>query len=315
MAFPITSLPEFLLENVFSYISYDQVAKMRIVCKYFDQVCQRHLNRGFQKVEKIQSQYLKELRAKLPRRESARRHHRYARHCDILTAIDTRMNLLSLSFGKYIEANLCCFIPGKIIDEIYNVLEILKTNSEPPSTYEVLQELRDISSMAMEHFDDKIVPGLMKKHQNAASTSTSSITSAVLIPTLSFSSPITTTPNSRASKFKDELLAHKRQTLEMLNKHSQSIKKGKKTLQKALQKQSQKIEKLEETINAQASLIESQNEMMKELNKKLLENEQKLSDFFTAKEVVGRKRHADEDLNEAHDEKSNGEPAAKKMKT
>ena len=105
----------------------------------FDQVCQRHLNRGFQKVEKIQSQYLKELRAKLPRRESARRHHRYARHCDILTAIDTRMNLLSLSFGKYIEANLCCFIPGKIIDEIYNVLEILKTNIEPPSTYEVLQ--------------------------------------------------------------------------------------------------------------------------------------------------------------------------------
>ena len=54
---------------------------------------------------------------------------------------------------------------------------------------------------------------------------------------------------------------------------------------------------------------------MKELNKKLLENEQKLSDFFTAKEVVGRKRHADEDLNEAHEEKANGEPAAKKMKT
>ena len=83
----------------------------------------------------------------------------------------------------------------------------------------------------------------------------------------------------------------------------------------ALQKQSQKIERLEETINAQASLIESQNEMMKELNKKLLENEQKLSDFFTAKEVVGRKRHADEDLNEAHEEKASGEPAAKKMKT
>ena len=87
------------------------------------------------------------------------------------------------------------------------------------------------------------------------------------------------------------------------------------TILQALQKQSQKIERLEETINAQASLIESQNEMMKELNKKLLENEQKLSDFFTAKEVVGRKRHADEDLNEAHEEKASGEPAAKKMKT
>ena len=56
--------------------------------------------------------------------------------------------------------------------------------------------------------------------------------------------------------------------------------------------------------------------MMKELNKKLLENEQKLSEFFTAKEVVGQKRHTDdEDLNEAHEEKANGELAAKKMKT
>ena len=35
------------------------------------------------------------------------------------------------------EDNLCCFIPGKIIDEIYNILEILKTNNEPPD--DVLQ--------------------------------------------------------------------------------------------------------------------------------------------------------------------------------
>ena len=56
----------------------------------FDQICRRHLNLGFQRVEKIQSQYLKDLKSKLPRRESARRNHKYAKHCDILTAIDTR---------------------------------------------------------------------------------------------------------------------------------------------------------------------------------------------------------------------------------
>ena len=99
----------------------------------FDQVGQRHLNRGFQKVKKIQSQYLEELRAKLPRRESARRQHWYARHCDILDLIDCEMKSLSSTFGRYMEANLCCFIPGKIIDEIYNILEILKTNNEPPN--------------------------------------------------------------------------------------------------------------------------------------------------------------------------------------
>ena len=57
------------------------------------------------------------------------------------------MNLLSMTFGKYMDANLCCFIPGKIMDEIYNVLRILKNTSpsnsrdqkDAPRTYEVLQ--------------------------------------------------------------------------------------------------------------------------------------------------------------------------------
>ena len=56
-----------------------------------------------------------------------------------ILCVFSRMNLLSMTFGKYIDANLCCFIPGKIIDEIYNVLAILKTKCDPPSTYEVLQ--------------------------------------------------------------------------------------------------------------------------------------------------------------------------------
>ena len=33
-------------------------------------------------------------------------------------------------------------------------------DENPPRAYEILQELRDISSMAMEYFDDKIVPTL-----------------------------------------------------------------------------------------------------------------------------------------------------------
>ena len=52
-----------------------------------------------------------------------------------------------MTFGKYMDANLCCFIPGKIMDEIYNVLRILKNTSpsnsrdqkDAPRTYEVLQ--------------------------------------------------------------------------------------------------------------------------------------------------------------------------------
>lgn len=332
---PIEQLPDIVMSKVLGYLSFDQVAKLRLVNRYFDQICRRHLNLGFQRVEKIQSQYLKDLKSKLPRRESARRNHKYAKHCDILTAIDTRMNLLSMTFGKYIDANLCCFIPGKIIDEIYNVLGILKTKCDPPSTYEVLQELRDISSMAMEYFDDKIAPGLLRKHHNITSTSSATVssmmtmTSSVLMTPASvssalFSSPITTsTPISRASRIRDELLTHKKQTMEMVVRQTQ--KHVKKAVNRAMQRQREKIDKLEQLINNQASLIESQDEMLKDMNKKILENEQKLADFVTAKDVVGRKRPASDNennLTENNDHKNaenpsssnNDKPAAKKIK-
>merc|ERR1712106_289099 len=52
------------------------------------------------------------------------------------------------------------FIPGKVIDEIFSVLRTIQADENPPRAYEILQELRDISSMAMEYFDEKIVPCL-----------------------------------------------------------------------------------------------------------------------------------------------------------
>ena len=65
-----------------------------------------------------------------------------------------------MTFLKYVDLNLGCFIPGKVIDEIISVLRTIKKDENPPRAYEILQELRDISSMAMEYFDDKIVPTL-----------------------------------------------------------------------------------------------------------------------------------------------------------
>nr|CAD7195470.1 unnamed protein product [Timema douglasi] len=44
--------------------------------------------------------------------------------------------------------------------EIFRVLRIIQNKEFPPKTHEILQELRDLSSMAMEHFDEKIAPSL-----------------------------------------------------------------------------------------------------------------------------------------------------------
>ena len=72
------------------------------------------LNKGFAKVDKLHAQIQKEVKNKLPRRESERRNHPLARHVDILSAVETRLSLLGMSYMKFIDTGLCCFIPGKV---------------------------------------------------------------------------------------------------------------------------------------------------------------------------------------------------------
>ena len=57
-------------------------------------------------------------------------------------------------------------------------------------------------------------------------------------------------------------------------------------------KQNEKIESLERTVAAQATLISSQAEMLKEMNKKLLDSEQKTATLF---EITKGLRVAEED--------------------
>ncbi|XP_043857087.1 F-box only protein 28 isoform X1 [Dromiciops gliroides] len=159
----LVALPIVAIENILSFMSYDEISQLRLVCKRMDLVCQRMLNQGFLKVERYHNLCQKQVKAQLPRRESERRNHSLARHADILAAVETRLSLLNMTFMKYVDSNLCCFIPGKVIDEIYRVLRYVNSTRAPQRAHEVLQELRDISSMAMEYFDEKIVPILKKK--------------------------------------------------------------------------------------------------------------------------------------------------------
>ena len=53
-----------------------------------------------------------------------------------------------------------------MLDEIYQILYRISSDPNPPRPHELLTELRDISSMAMEHFDEKIVPVLRTQVKN-----------------------------------------------------------------------------------------------------------------------------------------------------
>jgi hypothetical protein len=82
----------------------------------------------------------------------------------------------------------------------------------------------------------------------------------------------------------------------------------------SLRKHSDRVDGLEKVVSAQSSLISSQAEMLKEMNKKLLENEQKLDDFFKAKNCLKRQSSpSNSDLPKDKDEP--GPAVAKRMKT
>lgn len=155
-------LPDCMIEQVFDLLTYDEIAKKRIICKKIDRVCQSLLNRGFMKMIKRHNANLKAIKSQLPRRESERRNHPLAKHSDILACIETRISMLSMTYSKYIDKDLCCFIPGKVIDEVFNILKLIESTSKPLRAHEVLQELRDISSMAIEHFDENIAHRLKR---------------------------------------------------------------------------------------------------------------------------------------------------------
>lgn len=74
--------------------------------------------------------------------------------------------MLSMTYQKHMQNGTSCFIPGKIIDECYKIIRSISNSNDQQiknlRAHEILQELRDISSMAIEHFDEKIAVDLRK---------------------------------------------------------------------------------------------------------------------------------------------------------
>lgn len=281
-------LPNELQEKIIRYLSYEEISHLRLVCKAFDRICQGLLNKGFTNVDRYHGQCLRNVKTQLPRRESERRNHPLARHCDILNAIETRLSLLSMTFIKYVDMNLCCFIPGKVIDEIYRVLKLVQNTKSPPRAHEILQELRDISSMAMEHFDEKIVPILKQKMLSSQPGHMSPTTSS----TLGLQSFIgVSCPNPRDAAFPrglksemaklQQLQKQNSTTVSMLRKEMTSSKAKVVKFEKKVQDQEKTILELNHIIADQNAKISEQEGRINEVNRKLNEYEQRFTALVT----------------------------------
>lgn len=97
------------------------------VCKQMDAVCCNILNSTFHRLQNMMLSRFQAIRAKMPRRESARRHHPLALESDIVETLHMRLTLLQMTFGKHIERKHCCFFAGEVFEADYisgYVLEI-----------------------------------------------------------------------------------------------------------------------------------------------------------------------------------------------
>ncbi|VDN12919.1 unnamed protein product [Dibothriocephalus latus] len=157
----LMDLPEEILERIFTFLTYHEV------CRLFDCIGREILKRAFRQLEEQILCYRKELKQQLPRRESERRKHPLSSRSEVLSAIETRVSLLDMSIMRYTEEGYCAFFPGKVLDELRHVFCILKRSPAIPRPQEFLHELRDISSMAMEYFDEALLPSIhaAKDHQ------------------------------------------------------------------------------------------------------------------------------------------------------
>lgn len=308
-ALTVEGLPIEIMENILSYLSYDEISIYRRVNRYFNTCCQRLLNQGFFRAERFHAQCLKAVKKQLPRRESERRTHPLARHCEILTSIETRLSLLSMTFMKYMEMSLCCFIPGKVIDEIFRVLRLVQgaggqgCTGTPPRAHEILQELRDISSMAMEHFDERIAPGLklhvgpLKPALGFLGTAGHHCGSGTAVAR---SSELATATSilGRVQKPCVHTAVHASLTeeLKQLRSSNLSLRKTLAECKSKITTQTKKLRDQEKQLNDQSQLVTEQGSRLaeqegklSEMNRKLLEQHREFADVL---EEVSRLREA-----------------------
>jgi hypothetical protein len=84
------------------------------VCRKMDGICCTILNSTFQRLQTQMLQRFQSTKAKMPRRESARRNHPLACESDIIETLHMRLTLLQMTFGKHIERKHCCFFAGEV---------------------------------------------------------------------------------------------------------------------------------------------------------------------------------------------------------
>ncbi|XP_038114427.1 uncharacterized protein LOC6051367 [Culex quinquefasciatus] len=275
----LLDMPVEILGHIFSYVGYKKVAQMRVISLQMNQVCSSILNSTFQKLQTQMLNRFQIVKAKMPRRESARRNHPLACECDILETCSMRLSLLQMTFGKHIERKHCCFFPGGILDEVYSVIYYIRSTPTLARPFKVTDELFDLSTMAMEYFREHIEPNLPDiTYFNKDYTS-----STKPFKTLEVSSSILSRDTSHSSSSSPP------QSNMVLRKGIRKIKQGMKRYNNQLSVLRSELRTCKRKATEQAKQIAEQQKLLAEQQKQTLEYANRLDENDKKNEEISRK--------------------------
>lgn len=275
----LLDMPVEILGHIFSYVGYKKVAQMRVISHQMNQVCSSILNSTFQRLQTQMLNRFQIVKAKMPRRESARRNHPLACECDILETCSMRLSLLQMTFGKHIERKHCCFFPGGILDEVYSVINYIRTTPALARPFKVTDELFDLSTMAMEYFREHIEPNLPDiTYFNKDFTS-----STKPFKTLEVSSSILSRDTSHSSSSSPP------QSNMVLRKGIRKIKQGMKRYNNQLSVLRSELRTCKRKATEQAKQIAEQQKLLAEQQKQTLEYANRLDENDKKNEEISRK--------------------------
>ncbi|XP_060524895.1 F-box only protein 28 [Cylas formicarius] len=288
-------LPQEVIEKVFSYLSFREISKLRLVSRRIDQICGYILNSTFSKLQNQMLQRFQDIKSKMPRRESARRSHYLACESDIIETLHMRLTLLQMTFGKHIERKYCCFFPGEILDEVYSILLYIKTTQKLDLPYKVTDELFDLSTMAMEYFKEKIEPNLPEiayfstdfLHFSANFAGTSP--NKYMPLESSTSESVNEVDQNDTDVLENEDLVEIPQSNMVLRKRIRKIKQGMKRYNNQLTVLRQELKTCKKKTSEQQKQISDQQKQLADQQKQTLEYATRLDEYDKKNEEISRK--------------------------
>ncbi|KAJ8968487.1 hypothetical protein NQ317_008344 [Molorchus minor] len=276
------NLPQEILEKIFSYLSFKKLCQLRLMLARFQ-----------------------EIKAKMPRRESARRSHHLACESDIVETLHMRLTLLQMSFGKHIERKHCCFFPGDILDEVYRILHYIKVTPKLDLPYKVTDELFDF------------FPRITKQHRVEQHRVTVYETEVVLTPVLILDPVLVNrrvNPRTSSSKYlpldstslsaeiskdsghasndeleSEDLVETIPQSNMVLRKRIRKIKQGMKRYNSQLSLLRQDLRACRRKTSEQQKQIAEQQKQLTEQQKQTLEYATRLDEYDKKNEEISRK--------------------------